>query len=110
MAIIFIILKLIIFWAILFFFGYQSSKWLFKNGQIEKLVAFAGLIGPAFYVFLINIIGHFIPIKITFYLVLLIFIIVGVGLSFINKSKILNWEIDKRWRKILLIITLIWRL
>lgn len=107
MVILFIILKLIVFWAILFFFGFQSSKWLFRDGKIEKLIALSGLIGTGLYVFLINAIGYFIPIKTTFYLVLLIFVVIGSVLFFTNKPRILNWGIDKKWRKILLIITLL---
>jgi hypothetical protein len=107
MITIFIILKLIIFWAILFFFGYQTGKWLFRDSQIEKLVALSGLIGLGLYVFLINAIGCFVPIKTTFYLVLLIFIVVGAVLFFVNRSKNLNWGIDKKWRKILLAAVLL---
>ncbi|MDP2947135.1 MAG: DUF2298 domain-containing protein [Nanoarchaeota archaeon] len=107
MPIILIILKLIIFWIILFFFGYQIGKWLFRGGQIEKLIALAGLIGAGLYVFLINTIGHFIPIGTTFYLVLFIFIIVGGVLFFINKPKIVSWGIDKKWKKILLVMALL---
>ncbi len=107
METILIIFKLIIFWVILFFFGYQLSKWLFRKKRIEILIALSGLMGIGLYVFFINAIGHFVPIKITFYLVLLIFGIIGFVLFFINKSKILDWGIDKKWRKILLVITLL---
>jgi hypothetical protein len=103
----FIVLKLIIFWVVLFFFGYQISGWLFKGGQIEKLIALAGLIGSGLYVFLINVIGYFVPIKITFYLVLLMFIIIGFILFFKNKPRVLSYGIDEKWRKILLATTLL---
>ena len=76
MGIFLILLKSIIFWGILFSFGYQLSKYIFKKSYVEILVALSGLMGLGFYVFLINAIGHFITIKITFYLVLLIFIVI----------------------------------
>ncbi|MBU2472730.1 hypothetical protein KKE74_01730 [Patescibacteria group bacterium] len=107
MSIVLILFKSIIFWGILFSFGYQLSKYLFKKNYIEVLIALSGLIGLGLYIFLINAIGYFIAIKITFYLVLLIFIIIYGVLYFINKPKKLEWGIDKKWRKILLITVLL---
>jgi len=97
-----IIFKLIIFWSILFFFGYQVAKWLIKEKKKEVIFTFSGLIGAGLYVFFINAIGYFIPIKVTFYLVLLLFTIIAIALFFINKKDNLEWGIDKKWRKILL--------
>jgi len=107
MSIVLILFKSIIFWGILFSFGYQLSKFLFKKNHIEILVALSGLMGLGLYVFLINAIGYFIAIKITFYLVLLIFIIVGSILYFINRLGKIKWGINKKWRKILLITVLL---
>ncbi len=107
MGIVLIFLKLIIFWGILFFFGYQLAKWLFKKSRIETLIVLSGLIGAGLYVFFINAIGYFVPIGITFYLVLLIFAIIGFILFLTNKPKILNWGINKKWRKILLVTVLL---
>jgi len=107
MGIVLILFKSIVFWGILFSFGYQLSKYLFKKSHIEVSIALSGLIGLGLYVFLINAIGHFIAIEITLYLVLLVFIIVYVVLYFINRSKNLKWGIDKKWRKILLITVLL---
>lgn len=107
MDIFLIIFRLVIFWAILFFFGYQLSKWIFKKSQKEILFVLSGLVGIGLYVFLINAIGYFISIKITFYLVLLAFIIIGIILFFVNKLRNPVWGIDKKWRKILLITTLL---
>ncbi|MDP2946934.1 MAG: DUF2298 domain-containing protein [Nanoarchaeota archaeon] len=105
--IIFIIFKLIVFWFILFFFGYQTAKRLSGEEKKENLIALSGLIGVSLYVFFINAIGHFMPIQTTFYLVLSIFFLVGVILFLKNKSKILRWEIEKKWRRILLITILL---
>lgn len=107
MFFLFIILKLIIFWGILFLFGFQLSKWLFKKSRIEILIALSGLIGTGIYIFLINVTGYFVPIKTTFYLILLFFAIIGLVLFLKNRSERLSWGIDKKWRKILLIITLL---
>lgn len=100
------IFKLFIFWFILFFFGYQTAKWLFRKAKIEELIALSGLIGIGTYIFLTNIISYLIPIQVSFYLGLLIFFIISSILFFKNKSKSI-WGIDKNWRKILLIVILL---
>jgi len=105
--IIFIIFKLIVFWFILFFSGYQLAKWLFKKEKIETLIAFSGLIGASLYIFLINIIGHFVEIRVTFYLILLTLFLGGVFLFIKNKEINFEWGIDKKWRKILLTLALL---
>ena len=103
---VFTFFSLIIFFGILFFFGWQLVRYFLKENRIEYLIGLSGIFGVGFYVFLINAIGHFIPIKLVFYLVPLLFFILGLGLFYFNKSKSLEWEIDRKWRKILLGTTL----
>lgn len=62
----------------------------------------SGIFGMSFYVFFANALGYFIPIKTVFYLVLFSFLILGLGLFYLNRSQFLVWGIDKKWRKILL--------
>jgi len=108
MVTIFIILKLIIFWTIIFFFGYQFAQKILKQSSKEILVALTGLIGVGFYVFLINIIGYVIPIKTTFYLVLLFFLLFGIYIFKKNKPKrIIKEENDRIWIKIILSIAVL---
>ena len=92
----------IIYFFILFFFGWQLVQYLLKENRIEHLIGLSGIFGVGLYIFLINAIGHFISIKIVFYLVLLLFFILGLGLLYFNRAKSLEWGIDRKWRKILL--------
>lgn len=91
----------------LFFFGWQIARYLLKENRIEHLIGLSGIFGIGLYLFLINILGYFIPIKITFYLVLLLIFIIGIILFYFNKSKALEWGTDKKWRKILFGFTIL---
>jgi len=97
-----IILKTILFWSIIFFFGYKLSAWLLPYNHKEDSIALAGLLGTALYVFLINLLGYWLPIGLVFYLVLIIFFFCGLYLCFINKKNISKWAIDQKWQKKLL--------
>src|SRR3989338_6396360 len=98
----------IAYFAILFFFGWQLSRSILNENRIEHLVAFAGIFGIGLYVFFINIIGLFIPIHTTFYLVLFVFLLfasicfLGRQFRFFGYQKSLEWEVSPWWRKILL--------
>lgn len=100
------ILLAVVYFSILFFFGWQLARYSLKEKRIEHLVGLAGIFGIGLYVFFINAVGLFLPIKIVFYLVLLLFFLLGLVLFYLNRSKPLEWGIDRRWRKILLAFTL----
>lgn len=91
-----------IFFFILFFFGWQLIRYFLKENRIEYLIGFAGISGIGLYVFFVNAISYFIPIKIAFYLVLSLFLISGLSLFYFNRGASLEWQIAKSWRKILL--------
>ncbi|HPH52026.1 MAG TPA: DUF2298 domain-containing protein [Candidatus Portnoybacteria bacterium] len=100
-------MKLIIFWAILFFFGYQLAERILKQLSKETLIALSGLIGIGFYIFLINVLGYIIPINVAFYLVLLIFLLYGMCCFLRHRSNKREWGINKKWRKIILILAIL---
>ncbi len=102
---IFIFLTIIYFFA-LFFFGWQASRYCLKEDRIEYLLGLSGIVGMGLYLFLINGLGSFLPIKTVFYLVLILLVILGISLRYFNKTRPLRWELDKKWRKILLGVTL----
>jgi len=97
----------VIYFAILFFFGWQLAQYFLKENRIEHLLPLSGIFGIGFYVFLINAIGHFIAIQTTFYLVLAVFLLAGLFLFRFNRSQSLRWELEVKWRKILLGSTLL---
>jgi hypothetical protein len=97
----------IIYFSILFFFGWQLVLYFLKENRIENLIGLSGIFGIGIYVFLINAIGYFIPIRIVFYLIFLLFFIISIVLFYFNRSKSLEWGIDKKWRKILFGVTLL---
>ncbi|MEK7567332.1 MAG: hypothetical protein AAB513_00215 [Patescibacteria group bacterium] len=102
----------IAFFSILFFFGWQTARFIFNENRIEYLIAFAGIFGIGLYTFFINVAGLFIPIQTAFYLILLIFLLLALTcyasrrLQIFGHQKHLEWGIDTRWRKILLFFTL----
>ena len=98
----------IAYFAILFFFGWQLSRSILNENRIEHLVAFAGIFGIGLYVFFINIVGLFIPIQTTFYLILFAFLLFASTCYFCRRLQIfgyqrsLEWGISTGWRKVLL--------
>ena len=88
------ILLAVIYFSILFFFGWQLARYALNENRIERLIGLAGILGIGLYVFSINAAGLFIPIKIAFYLVLFMFL--ALALFCFNKPKPLEWGIDKR--------------
>lgn len=99
---IFSLLLAVVFFFILFFFGWQLARYFLKENRIEYLMGLSGVFGMSFYVFFVNALGHFVPIKTVFYFVLFLFFILGLVLFYFDKSKPPEWEIDEKWRKILL--------
>lgn len=97
----------IVYFAILFFFGWQAAQYFLKEKRIEHLLPLAGILGIGFYIFSINVIGHFIAIQTTFYLVLAVFLLAGLILFRLNRSQLPYWELEVKWRKILLGSTLL---
>lgn len=104
-----IFIKLIIFWAIIAFFAWRLMLLIFKDESNEFLLTLALIAGPVFYIFTLNILGHFFPITFLFFYVLAAFLIIGLVLFiFTHKDKIKSfWLLDKRWRKILLLTIIV---
>ena len=107
-----VILLSIAYFSILFFFGWQASRWILNENRIEHLIAFAGIFGIGLYVFFINIIGLFIPIQTTFYLVLFAFLLFASICYFCRRLRIfrdqksLEWGVSIWWRRALLFFAL----
>jgi hypothetical protein len=71
-----IALLLILFWSVLFFSGWQTTRWVLKDEKrIEVLAPLSFVVGAAGYIFFLNVISYFIPVEISFYLVLVVFAI-----------------------------------
>ena len=104
---IFSLFSAVIFFFILFFFGWQLVQYFLKENRIEYLIGLSGIFGISLYTFFVNATGYFIPIKTVFYLVLFLFLILGLWLLHLNRLKHLNWGIDKGWKKILIGTTLL---
>lgn len=96
-----------VFFFILFFFGWQLSRYLLKEKNIEFLIGFSGIFGISLYIFFVNALSHFITVGVVFYLVLFLFFAFGMWLFYINRQNPTEWGIDKKWRKIILGTTLI---
>lgn len=96
----------VVYFLILFFFGWQAARWILHENRIEHLIAFAGVFGIGLYLFFINILGLFIPIQVTFYLVLLVFLLFACACFFARDQRPLEWETNMRYRKILLFLVL----
>jgi len=97
----------VIFFAVLCFFGCQLVRYFLKENRMESLLAVGGISGLGLYLILINALGHFLPIETVFYLVWALFLILGLGLFYLNKSRFLEWGINRKWQKILLTTALL---
>ncbi|MDI6591498.1 MAG: hypothetical protein QME61_00950 [Patescibacteria group bacterium] len=97
----FILLSLILFFGILFIFGWQLSRFVLNEKRIEVLVPLATITGIGVYLFLLNSFSYFIKIQFNFYLILVILAGISLFLFFFRKKEKPRWEIDRKWRKIL---------
>jgi len=96
-----------IFFFVLSFFGWQLTRYFLKESRKEYLIGFSGILGISFYILLTNTLGYFIPIDLVFYLVLFLFFTTGLVLLYLNKSKSSEWEVNKKWKNILLGTTIL---
>lgn len=102
------IFSIIIYFLILSFFGWQVSKVLLKENRREFLVPLSLAFGIFLYIFILNISSYFISIEINFYLILVFFLIIGLGVFFFKKTNQKTiWYFGKKWRFILLITFLL---
>ena len=100
--IIFILLKLLLFSAILFIFGWQLARFVLKEKRIEALIPLATILGYSIYLSSLNALSYFIDIRINFYLLCVIFIFLSWLLSRVNSKRgKTEWGIGKSWRIIL---------
>lgn len=100
----------IIFWSVLFFCGWQVSRFVFKEKKIEVLLPLSFVIGVSIYLFLLNLSSYFIPITTNFYLVLGFLLLVSLFLFILRRSRKierLEWGINKRGVVLVFATTLI---
>lgn len=100
----------ILFGLTLCFFGWQFSRYTLRESRIEHLLALSGLLGISLYTFVINVLGHFLPIQLVFFAVILLFIVYSFfplifrRTNFFRQHKPLQWVIQKKgWQWALLI-------
>lgn len=102
----------IAFFSVLFFFGWQVARLVLRENRIERLTALGGIFGIGLYIFFLNAIGFFMPIQTAFYAVLYGFLLSAIvgffwrRLRTVGHQESLEWGIDGKWRKILLIVSL----
>lgn len=95
-------LLLILFWGILFTFGWHFSRWLLNEKRIEALIPLAATLGFSVYLFVLNLFSYFIDIRINFYLLIAIFALAAYFLCRLNRAKEKTaWGADKKWIKVL---------
>jgi len=110
---IFTFFALIIFFGVLFIFGWQIARIILDEKRIEALIPLAAILGISIYLFFLIFFSYLINIQINFYLLLVLFAFLSYFLSRINgKKEKSEWGIGNLWRKILfiscfLIITLV---
>jgi len=98
------IFSIIIYFLILSFLGWQLTRVLLKENRREFLIPLSLSFGIFFYIFILNITSYFIDIKINFYLILILFLLIGLGIRFFKKNnKKTIWYFKKKWRFILLV-------
>lgn len=99
----FIILKLFLFFGVLFIFGWQAARFLLREKRIEALIPLSAVSGISIYLLLLNASSYFINIKINFYLILAVFAVLSYFLYRFNRKKEkIWWTISSKWRRILL--------
>ena len=92
-----IFIKLIIFWAIITFFAWRLMLLIFKDESKEFLLTLALIAGPVFYIFTLNVLGHFFPINFLFFYTDTLSIETGIIYS--RKKDLSEWKYKKKERK-----------
>jgi len=106
-----VIILSIIYFSILFFFGWQVARRILNENRIEHLIAFALVFGLGLYVFFVNVVGYFMPIVSAFYLVLSVFFLLAFAMfsiryfSLLGPQKPLKFALDNKWRIIVFFFT-----
>ncbi|PLX27405.1 hypothetical protein C0583_03780 [Candidatus Parcubacteria bacterium] len=91
----FLLLKLIFFVLIIVFFAWQFLRVVLKQNEIFLLLPFSFGLGIIFYTFFVNVISYFIDVRISFWLVLFIMLVLAIFLRF-KKRSYLILGIDKK--------------
>lgn len=105
-----IILKFCLFFLILFLFGWVFSIFILKERRWFVLIPVSFSLGISFYIILVNAIAYFVPVNTTFYLVLFLFLVLGVlGLFFYYRRPRppLTLGLGKKYFKYLMLIAVI---
>lgn len=92
------------FFYSLFFFGWEVARAALKERRIERLIALSLLLGPALYVFFVNMLTLAWPGRTdVFYLVVLCFLAFALASAVLRSKRggeALVWEVEKRWRMV----------
>jgi hypothetical protein len=104
-----IILKLILFFVGLWFFGWQFTRWVLKESRQLYLGVLGLAFGISIYVFLINILSYFIKPPLSFFLTFFLLLILGLGFFVARRQKVSRAEAEfsKKQIKTLIIIAMI---
>ncbi len=86
---IFILLKLILFSAILIFFGWQFVRKILKQNELYVVFGASLALGIFSYTFLINFLAYFLDIQNVFWLGLFLLFFLSVGLYFLKAEKLI---------------------
>ena len=98
----FTFLSLIIFFGVLFIFGWQLVRFILSENRIEALIPLAAVVGFGIYLSFLNLFSYLIDIKINFYLLCIVFVFLTYFLFRFNKNKgRAVWGISDKWKKIL---------
>jgi len=103
---IFILLKLFLFFSILFLTGWFFCIYVLKERRLFVLIPISLSLGISLYLILVNFVSYFIPVNTVFYLILILFfvgIIIGSYFYFQNKP-LIRMGISKKYFKYLCII------
>jgi len=94
-----IIFNLFIFLSILFIFGWFFARCFLKENRIFVIIPLSILFGLSAYVFLLNVVSYFIPIQISFWVVLGVLILITLFFLIIyrEKKERLIFGISSKW-------------
>jgi hypothetical protein len=101
-----ILLKLFLFFSILFLLGWFFAVYILKERRLFILIPLSFSLGISFYLILVNFVSYLIPVNIAFYLILILFFVgIIISLYFYLRAKpSLKIGIAKKYFKYLYLI------